>query len=373
MLALSRYIFRQLAIGMVFVAAGLACALWLSQSLRYLDLIVDKGLSLLAFLRLTALLLPNVFVFILPISLFAVVLFTYNKLATDRELVVMRAAGLSDLQLARPTLVLALIFTAVGYLLTTWVTPESARSFREMRWESYNEFSGLIVREGVFNEVAQGLTVYVGERESHGTVHSILVHDKRDRQQPVTMWAQSGRIVEGPAGPRVVMENGTRQEVTRGTGDLSILEFDRYTLDLVSPRTASGLGRGKPREWTMRDLMRADRATLDHERFVDAKTELHQRLSLPLYNLAMALIALACLFSGEFSRRGQTGRMLLAVVLGVAALGAALGTNSLTLDSLARWPVMYLAPLGFIIASLMVLAAEARRPWWGRHAVPGAG
>lgn len=362
MSALSRYVFRQLFVGTLFVAAGLACALWLSQSLRYIDMIVNQGLSALAFLRLTALLLPNVFVFILPIAIFAVVLFTYNKLNTDRELVVMRAAGLSDLQLARPVLALALAATALAYLLTTWVTPESARGFREMRWESYNEVSGIIVREGMFNEVAEGLTVYVRERDARGTVHGLLVHDKRDPQRPVTMWAESGSITLGEQGPHVVMENGTRQEIERGTGKLSVLEFDRYTLDLVQPRATGRSGRGKPREWTMTELFELEREDVSRERYIDAKTEMHQRLTLPLYNLVMALLPLACLFTGSFSRRGQMARILLAIALAIGGLGSALGTTSLTLDGLSRWPLMYLAPLAYITVIVAVLGGWLRLP-----------
>ena len=80
MTEIDRYIAKQLATGVAFVATGLVAVMWLTQSLRFVEMIVNKGLSLGAFLVLTLLLMPSFLVVILPISLFAVVLFTYNTL-----------------------------------------------------------------------------------------------------------------------------------------------------------------------------------------------------------------------------------------------------------------------------------------------------
>ena len=85
---ITRYIFRQLAIGTVLVSIALAFIVWLTQSLQFLQFIVSKGLSVTAWLKLTLLLLPSFLLTILPAALFFVVLFTYNKLTSDRELVV---------------------------------------------------------------------------------------------------------------------------------------------------------------------------------------------------------------------------------------------------------------------------------------------
>ena len=58
------------------------------------------------FLQLTSLLIPSFVAVILPITTFVVVQFVYQRLAGDRELTVMRAAGLSPWALARPALAL---------------------------------------------------------------------------------------------------------------------------------------------------------------------------------------------------------------------------------------------------------------------------
>jgi lipopolysaccharide export system permease protein len=57
MRGITRYVLKQLAVGMLLGTVGLSTLLWLSQSLRFVDLIINKGLSVGLFLRLTSLLL----------------------------------------------------------------------------------------------------------------------------------------------------------------------------------------------------------------------------------------------------------------------------------------------------------------------------
>ena len=100
MVSLDRYILRQCFSMMIFVTAALSAAVWLAQSLRLVDLIVNRGLAIEVFLYLALLILPRFLDIVLPIGAFIAVLFVFNRLISESELVVMRAAGLSHLRLA---------------------------------------------------------------------------------------------------------------------------------------------------------------------------------------------------------------------------------------------------------------------------------
>src|SRR5690348_11704821 len=114
---IDRYVFRQLALALIAVTGGLAALIWLIQSLRFVELVVNHGLSFGVFIELTGLLIPSFVAVILPITTFVVVQFIYQRLAGDREITVMRAAGLSSAALSRPTFAVALIAIACGYAL----------------------------------------------------------------------------------------------------------------------------------------------------------------------------------------------------------------------------------------------------------------
>ncbi len=104
---MDRYVFRQLLTALVAATSALVALIWLTQSLRFVELVVNRGLSLWVFLQLTGLLIPNFVAVILPITTFVVVQFVYGRLSGDRELTVMRAAGMSPVALSRPALALA--------------------------------------------------------------------------------------------------------------------------------------------------------------------------------------------------------------------------------------------------------------------------
>ncbi len=188
------YLFRQLTLALVGVTGALTAFVWLVQSLRFVDLVVQHGLSLTAFLRLTGLLIPSFVAVILPITTFVVTQFVYQRLAGDRELTVMQAAGLSPLQIARPALAVAALAMLTCYALNLWLVPSTLKSFRKLQWEIRNQAAALLLQEGVFTQISDGLTVYVRSRGSDGTLHGILVDDARDRREHVTILAETGRI-----------------------------------------------------------------------------------------------------------------------------------------------------------------------------------
>ena len=100
----SLYIMRQILGPLTLLTFGFTGVIWLTQSLRFVDLIVNKGLSLGLFLYMTLLLLPSLLAIILPVALFAAVLYAYHQLISDREIVVLKAATLSHARLAGPAL-----------------------------------------------------------------------------------------------------------------------------------------------------------------------------------------------------------------------------------------------------------------------------
>lgn len=342
---ITRYIFRQLVVGTILITLGLMCLVWLTQSLRYVELIVNRGLSATVFMHLTLLLLPSFLALILPIGVFAMVLFTYNRLLADRELVVLRAAGWNQQQIARPALVLGLLCTLVGYVLSLYVMPESFRSFRDLQFKIRSEFSAILLQEGVFNQVTDDLTVYIRGRGPEGDLIGILVHDSRNADRPVTMMAERGALVTRDGQPRVVMVNGSRQEVERGTGQLKMLYFERTVVDLGNLGGDIGPRYFEPRERSLGDLFSVTAEDVGAEDVGRHRVEAHTRLTAPLANFTYTLIALAAVLGGSYSRLGQVGRIILAVAAVAIIQGAFLGLGNVVTRETDLWPLFYLQVL----------------------------
>ena len=361
MQAINGYILRQLVGVTVFVTVGLTSAIWLTQSLRLIDYIVNRGLPVSTFLSFVGLLLPSFLGLVLPIACFVAVLFIYNKLTMDSELVVMRAAGLSQLQLARPAILTALIATAAVYAISLYLLPLSFREFKDLQNRIRQDYSTVLLQEGVFNTISDGITVYVRERSSNGELRNILVHDNRDPERPVTMMAERGALVTAEGGPRVVMVNGNRQEVEREKGKLSLLSFDSYTVELTSfDQQLAGRWR-EPKERFLHELLVPEDTPDDQRFYQELVAEGHQRLVGPLYCIAFVMLAMAALLAGEFNRRGQVRRVVVAILCVAALEGLALAFQDIASRSLAALPLMYAGPLLPILISLVVLLRHPKR------------
>ena len=173
------YIMRQIAVATLYIAVTLTVVVWLTQSTRFFKLILNRGLSLDVFLELTALLVPSFLLITLPIALFLATVFVLTKMLNDRELVVMRSAGLSDLDLAMPVVALGFAGVTVCYFISLYLLPVSFKQFRDLQDDVRNNFSVRLIQEGAFTNFGEKLTIYVRERVGD-EVRGILVQDNRD-------------------------------------------------------------------------------------------------------------------------------------------------------------------------------------------------
>jgi lipopolysaccharide export system permease protein len=339
----TRYVLRQLVVGMILVTAGLSCIIWLSQSLRFVEMIVNQGVSVTTFVYLTMLMLPSFLTIILPIALFCIILFVYSKLISDRELVVMRAAGQSQWALSKPALILAALVVLMGYALNLYLLPNSYKTFRELQWEIRN-YSHILLKEGAFTNISS-VTVYVRERSTDGQLLGILAYDRRNAKKPETWMAAKGALVETDAGARVVMFDGNRQTVDKETNKLSILYFDQGILDLKELGGGGGDQTSRHREARERnldELLSAKPSKEISERDVGKFiVEGHKRLASPFTALGFALIGLLFLVSGNFSRRSQSRQIIASVVIVVGLLVSALGLENMVAKNLKLIPLIY--------------------------------
>ena len=336
----SLYIMGQIVGPLIVVVFSFTGVIWLTQSLRFIDLIINKGLSFGLFLYMTALLLPSLLSVILPIALFASVLYVYHQLVVDREIVVLKATGLSNAGLAVPAIGIAGVVMLVCYAVNLYLMPLGFHEFKNIQSQVRNSFASLLLREGVFN-------IYVRERGNDGELRGILVHEARASSEPSTLMAESGKLVNTDDGPRLVLLNGNRQEIQAGNGELSLLYFERYAFDFGDVTGLDATRFKEAKERLLPDLLWPDDVVEERHRREFA-AEGHRRLLTPVVSLLFVFVGLGALFSGDFNRRGSSWRLLVAVA---AAISLQALTFSL-MDLIVRAPD--LIPLIYLLFAIMV-------------------
>jgi lipopolysaccharide export system permease protein len=348
------YIFGQLLVALLLVTTGLVALIWLTQSLRFIQTIVDQGLSPFVFIKLTLLLVPSFVATILPITCFIVVLFIYARLGGDRELTVMRAAGLSDTTLARPALAIAAGAMLCCYVLNLFLVPASLTAFRHYEFQIRNEIAAFLLEPGVFTPVAPEVTVYVQSRGKDGGLHGIIIEDSRDPAAAATILARSGQLMANPQGPVVLLQNGSREQIDPKTGRLDVLTFKRNIISLAQAAKAGTPDMTDSAEAPLRELLHPS-TTLSKPERAKWLVEAQRRLTSPLAAIDYTLIGLIATLSGMFRRHGGVMRPIVAIVTVTLLVALSLGVNNLAARSVSLLPLIWVTELlpGLVAAGML--------------------
>ncbi len=352
-----KYIFRQLCVGFLLVLTSLTLLVWLTQSLRMVDMVVSKGASVGVFIQLTLLVLPNFIQILMPLALFAVILFVFVRMQSDKELMVLKAVGMSSAQLMRPVMYLACILVAVGYLLSFWIIPSSTNMMREMKWKIQNNLSSVLLQEGQFNTFKKGMMVYVKERLPNGGVKGILAYEFKEGEKAALI-AEEGTIYQTQEGFDILFGQGARQEYDPKTKQFSVLKFDKYTVSINEQNKSESVRIQKVNELPFLTLIQTSKEQAPSvQMWRKYKVEAFKRLTYPLYNFVFALLALVGILTGFYNRRGQSGRIN--SVIGCALL---IQTASLAFENLSGkhlWAISLM--LANIVVPLLVIKRIFRK------------
>jgi lipopolysaccharide export system permease protein len=369
---LSRYVLGQLLGPVAMLTLLLTCVILLTQSLRLLDLVINRGQSAPTFLYLTALIIPGLLVIILPLAFFVGALFTLSRLNGDSELVVMASAGYSQRQLAAPLFLAALVVMALTWTCSLFLSPAGQRALNAKVFDIRADVAGALLNEGQFNPAAPGLTVFIRAMDNDGQFHGILVHDSRDANRPITYMAQKGQLAQTPAGARLLMFDGIIEAAAKGGAQLTMGSFKSDVINLDQFAGAARPTARKTNERYLSELLNPAEANITDKVRNAYLAEANNRLSQPLYCLAFALIALAAITRGRRQRGAQALRLTMASLAAAGLYLAGYGLAGLATSHPALDPLFYVVPLAGSGMALLVLMGYSPRALLARRAAEEA-
>lgn len=362
------YIAKQIVTGFLLVALSLMSMLWLTQSLRFVEIVTNKGLPVYLFVEMTSLLMPRIFSILSPIALFVAVMFVYNRLLTDSELVVMKAVGISSVMIARAAVIVGGALALFNVMVLNYGIPAAENRFRELEYEVKNSFTKMMLREGTFTTFKDNMTVFIDKFTDDGTVWGILVSDNKKPEEKVVTVAESGRLEYTDAGPKILLKNGTRQTMNKKNGQFYSMKFDDYVVDFgdisVSRKKSKGV-----REWSIVDLLQAaDNPSTPLKEAKAYRAEAHRRILAPFFNLVFALLACTGLLVANFNRRGQ-GKVIAISILAMIAVQM----MDMSFTSMARRSsgMIFLMYINCFLPLLSALVLLIKTPVFRRKKIQG--
>lgn len=293
--------FTQSAIG-VFVA--LFAILMTTQLIRLLGDAAAGKIASEAVAALLGFAALNYLPVLLSLATFMAILMTLSRSYRDSEMTVWFSAGQPLTAWVRPVLMFSLPIVFAVAVLSLFLSPWALSKSSEFRQKLSERSDATQVAPGAFKEASSAERVVFVESVGNDStfVRNVFVSSLQHQRLGVTMAAKGHQEI-APNGDRfMVLENGRRYEVTPGSPEFKVLEFERYGLR-VEARETRGVTR-TPQNTSTFELLaspsRADRA------------ELLWRVGLPLMALVLAVLAIPMSFVNP--RAGRSINMIFALL-----------------------------------------------------------
>ncbi len=347
---IERYIFKRAMMASLVILGSLVGVVWVVQAMRKLDIITSKGAAVLMYLQLTTLAVPLLILAIIPIALLVATIFTVNSLNSNSELVVINASGASNWVLVKPMLTLALICSAlvgfVGHFMIAWSLVDLKTKAAEMQ----ADLVSIVVQEGAFNKLENGLTFHIAKREAGGLLGGILISDERDKKSSIVYTAREGVVTKVNGNSTILLKDGEIHQINHEDDTVTIIKYESYAFDLSTLAGKIKSLKLRPKERTTPALFHPDPNDFYYKNAPGLyRAAIHERFSEMLWPFTYVMIILSFAGQARSNRQSFGAAIFGAVSVTLLLRGLAFsGVSSLKSDPNAVY-VVYALPLSGII------------------------
>ena len=339
------YIFNQLLRTTLALTLVLVGIIWLFQTIRILELVVNRGAAVGDFLVMSVASMPLWLMIAIPISGFIAVNWVFSRILADRELLVMQSIGLSPLQLAKAPIALGILLTTFLAVNTIYILPTSFGVYKDLQFKLRNSIPTILLRDGVFVEVVDDMTMFIGSRDDDDIMRDLFIHDARIADRIITMTAQSGEFIKRDGSPTLILQNGERSERNAEGQSGAVLLFDTHSVTITrnssqqTERATIDIN-----EDSISNLLSPD-AAHSPQYYLQRHAEGHYRIASPWLGLGLALLSAAIILRGQIRRDLWTRRASLNIGACVLVIIAVVVSRGWVTNNANLWPFIHLSVL----------------------------
>lgn len=357
------YILRQLSIIFLFFLFVFTLIFWINRAINLFDQLISDGHSSSIILQFVLLNLPSTTTLVFPLACFAAVIFVTNRLKNDSELTVLESAGLSPWRMNKPYFIFGLINMIILAFFTTFIVPNTAKIIDEIQIEFDSSVSARLLKDGKFIHPFKGVTFYIKEIKSDGTLVNVFLHDKRNKNEFITYTATRAFLAKDDNKTVLYMENGLIQTIGTLNKELSTTEFKSIAIDLsdaINQRENNTTHLSQVSTWLLiKDRQQVAIETKASKELIGL--ELHNRLHRPIFCFVAAILGFSTLLMGNYSKFGFGRQITLALLIIVVIKITESYTTKLSLQNSLFWPLIYFPSLIGIISSILFLNFSASK------------
>jgi lipopolysaccharide export system permease protein len=315
MKVVERYIMRRAFAVFIAALVWTLAIVWTTQVLARIDLVTDSGQSALTFFEVASLILPSIIPIVVPFALVVAVAQTLSAMNSDSELAVVNASGASRWTIVRPIMLLALGASVFSFVVDNGIDPYARQKNRELVASARADLLSLIIQEGTFRKIDDGLFLQIGERLPDNRLGGIFVADSREEGINLIYYAKTGAIIENGAEKVLMMNDGVIHRKTPN-GDLSVIRFTSYAFDMSAFMSAASGFSLLPKDQTTQYLLNPSPNDKAFQHQPESyRAEVNQRFTEWSYSLVFALIALAVASDARSHREARIHPLITAITI----------------------------------------------------------
>lgn len=317
-----RYISLQILSATAAVTLVLTIILMSGRVIKYFGQAADGRLDVSLLTAILLYRLPGFLDLIIPLSFYIAILLTMGRLYLDNEMAVLSASGVSRAQIIGHLLLPAVIVMGTVAGTSLWLSPTGNAASDRLFAEQAKRNSFDMVRPGRFQLFGKRM-LYVGSlSEDKQKLQDVRIFEmpssSSELPEQILVRADSGRTERNEeTGDRfLILEHGTRYEVTPGEAAVRELRFERYQMLMPNSSALEPLSRMS--SFSTPDLYAKSREN------PEALAEWMWRISLSLFVPTAMLLAFA--LSKVNPRQGRYLKLFPAILLYlgyVVGIGAA--------------------------------------------------
>jgi len=183
---------------------------------------------------------------ILPVSILIAMLLAFSRMASDRELVILAASGISKSFQIKVVSRFALVFCIFVSVITLYLAPWAERNIHDLKERAKQESDISGIKAGQFKEFSQGDRVVYVQNPSpeKGSMEEVFLQVRQEGKLGV-LTSDSARFkIDPKSGNKyVVFSEGRRYVGEPGLLDYQITEYEKYAIQTESATANSTAGK----------------------------------------------------------------------------------------------------------------------------------
>ena len=349
---LQKRVFREICLLFTLTWSGLISLLLVGRLLQLRELFLHQQVSTLDIFRLFVFLSPFFLFMLIPVACLLSIFLVFLRMSNDRELIALKAGGVSLYQILPAPLVFSLVASVLALVISLGGISWGFDNFRRTALELAHSKTQMVLQPGIFHKDFPGLTIYAKNVDADQRLRQVFVEDQSRPDITAVIVAPVGYVVTDPGEGRILfaLEHGRIYRLQRNA--VTELRFDSYLVRLDLDQLLTGISQREPRpkEMSWAELRRwsvmPDLAEVRGVEFANrVAVEIQKRWVVPMACLVLGLLAVPLAQAFEGLKRQYAMILVMGVFFvfyGMFSVGIVIGELGMVPAYLPLWGQMLL-------------------------------